>query len=73
MASSVLVSNKLKISYKVGVNSMGKDVYKNQSFNNINVAATDDQLIGFADAIADLLDYNLTTIGKQNDYIITRF
>ena len=71
-ASSVLVENSLAVSYKVGVNSTGKDVFKGQNFKNISVSATDEDLLNLSDAIDEFLDYSVTTIKKEQSYVITR-
>ena len=71
-ASSTLVNLKIKIDYKVGVTSTGKDVFKKQQFSEINGSATDDKFILFADALQTVLAYNTSTIGKNLDYVITR-
>ena len=64
-ASSVLVENSLAVSYKVGVNSYGKDVFKGQNFKNISATATDEDLVTLSDEINELLDYSVTTIKRS--------
>ncbi len=71
-ASSVLVENSLAVSYKVGVNGYGKDVFKGQNFKNISATATDEDLVTLSDEINELLDYSVTTIKKEQSYVITR-
>ena len=71
-ASSVLVGNVLGISYQTGVNSKGEDVFEGQIFKNISATATDDDLVALSDAIGGILDYNITTIKKEQTYVITR-
>ena len=71
-ASSVLVGNVLGISYQTGVISKGEDVFEGQSFKNISATATDDDLVALSDAIGGILDYNITTIKKEQTYVITR-
>ena len=71
-ASSILVDNTLGVSYQTGVDSEGKDVFNGQSFKNISATATDDDLVALSDAIGGILDYNITTIKKEQTYVITR-
>ena len=71
-ASSVLVGNSLGISYQTGVNSKGKDVFGGQSFKNISATATDDELVVLSDAIGGILAYTVSTIKKEQTYVITR-
>lgn len=71
-ASSVLVGNALGLSYQVGVDSKGKDVFKGQSFKNISATATDEDLVALSDAIEGILEYKVSTIKKEQTYIVTR-
>ncbi len=71
-ASSVLVGNALGLSYQIGVDSKGNDVFKGQSFRNISATATDEDLVALSDAIEGILEYRVTTIKKEQTYIVTR-
>ena len=71
-ASSVLVGNALGLSYQVGVDSKGNDVFKGQSFKNISATATDEELVALSDAIEGILEHRVTTIKKEQTYIVTR-
>ena len=71
-ASSVLIGNTLGVSYQIGVDSKGNDVFKGQSFKNISATATDEDLVVLADAIGGILENNITTIKKELVYIVTR-
>ena len=71
-ASSVLVGNSLGVSYKIGVDSKGNDVFKGQSFKNISATATDEDLVALSDAIGTILENTITTIKKEQSYIVTR-
>lgn len=72
MANSILVGNALEIDYLVGVDSKGKDIFNKQAFKNISVDATDDNLVELSDAVEKLMDYNVSTIKKEQSFIITR-
>ena len=71
-ASSVLVGNSIGLSYLVGVDSKGNDVFKGQSFKNISATATDEELVALSDAIGGILEHRVTTIKKEQTYIVTR-
>ena len=71
-ASSVLVGNALGVSYQIGVDSKGNDVFKGQSFKNISATATDEELVALSDAIEGILEYTVSTIKKEQTYIVTR-
>lgn len=72
MASSILVSNNATIKYVIGVNSKGEDVVNSQNFKNVNVALTDDKLVAFSDEVEKLLDYSISTIQKECQFVVTR-
>jgi Protein of unknown function (DUF1659) len=72
MANSVLVQNSVEVKYQIGVDSKGKEVFKKQTFKNISVDATDDNLVELSDAVESLMDYKVSTIQKQQNFIITR-
>lgn len=71
-ASSVLVGNALGLSYQVGVDSKGNDVFKGQRFKNISATATDEDLVALSDAMEGILEYKVSTIKKEQTYIVTR-
>ena len=71
-ASSILVGNTLGVSYKIGVDTKGNDVFKGQSFKNISATATDDELVSLVDAVDEILAYNVSTIKKVQTYVVTR-
>lgn len=71
-ASSVLVGNSLGVTYQTGVDSKGNDVFKGQSFKNISATATDEDLVALSDAIGTILENTITTIKKEQSYIVTR-
>ena len=72
MANSTLLTNSLALSYKVGVDEEGKDVFKTQTLKNISSAATDENLIALADGVGSIIDYSITTILKEQTFAITK-
>ena len=71
-ASSVLVGNSLAVNYQIGVDSKGNDVFKGQNFKNISAQATDEDLVVLAEAIGGILEFDVTSIKKEQTYVITR-
>ena len=71
-ANSVLVGNALGLSYQVGVDSKGNDIFKGQSFKNISATATDEELVELSDAIEGILENRITTIKKVQTYVVSR-
>ncbi|MBD7916071.1 DUF1659 domain-containing protein [Clostridium sp. Sa3CUN1] len=71
-ASSILVNNALGVSYQIGVDSKGNDIFKGQSFKNISTTATDEDLVVLCDAVDEVIAYNISTIKKVQTYVVTR-
>ncbi len=71
-ANSMLVGNALGLSYQVGVDSKGNDIFKGQSFKNISATATDEELVELSDAIEGILENRITTIKKVQTYVVSR-
>ena len=72
MANSVLLTNSLALSYKIGVDEEGKDVFKTQTLKNVSSLATDENLVALADGVSNIVDYPITTILKEQTFAITR-
>ena len=72
MANSVLLINSLALSYKIGVDEEGKDVFKTQTLKNVSSLATDENLVALADGVSNIVDYPITTILKEQTFAITR-
>ncbi|MGN1402225.1 MAG: DUF1659 domain-containing protein [Bacillus sp. (in: firmicutes)] len=66
MANAVLISKQLRLSYQTGLDAEGFPVVKRKSFNNIDVAATSEQMLESAKAIAGLQDLPLLAV-EQTD------
>lgn len=54
------------ISYTVGTDENGKDIIKNQSFNNVKVASTEDDVYSVASLFSPLLQFPILSIEKQD-------
>ena len=61
-----------KSSWRSNWNFKGKDVFNKQSFKNVSVDATDDKLVELSDAVEKLMDYTVSTIKKQQTFMLTR-
>lgn len=72
MASSSLIQNGLTIRYRMGVTSAGADVYGTQTFKNVGTSLTDAKLIEFLDLVDDLMDYSVSTMLKENTFMLSR-
>lgn len=72
MANSMLITNSLSLRYKIGVDEEGKDVFKTQTFKNISSEATDEHLVSLSDEIANVVNFPISTILKEQTYAITK-
>lgn len=72
MATSSLVENSLVVRYQVGVDTKGNEVFKQQNLKNINHEVADDELVALSDGIEKLMDHTVSTIKKNQTYIISR-
>ena len=72
MSSSMLITNSLSLKYKIGVDEENNDLFKTQTLKNISSLATDENLIALADGIANIVDYPISTILKEQTYAITK-
>ena len=72
MATSSLVENSLVVRYQVGVDAKGNEVFKQQNLKNINPGVADDELVALSDGIESLMDHTVSTIKKNQTYMISR-
>jgi Protein of unknown function (DUF1659) len=72
MATSNLIENSLVIRYQVGVDKKGNEVFKQQNLKNINPEVADDELVALSDGIEMLMDHTVSTIKKNQSYMVTR-
>lgn len=72
MASSSLVENSLVVRYQVGVDAKGNEVFKQQNLKKINPGVEDGDLVELSDAIEKLMDHTVSTIKKNQTYMISR-
>ncbi|MFL0247338.1 DUF1659 domain-containing protein [Candidatus Clostridium stratigraminis] len=60
----------MTIKYKDGIDLTGKDVIKAKKFSNIKVTADDQSILDTANALAPLLQYEITDILRSDDNIL---
>lgn len=72
MASSMLTENSLVLRYQTGVTGEGKEVFKQQSFKNISTLATEENLLDLSDLVNEVIDYSVSTIKKEQTFILSR-
>jgi hypothetical protein len=56
----------LIISYTIGTDGDGKDIIKNQSFNNVKVTSTEDDVYSVASLFSPLLQFPVLSVEKQD-------
>lgn len=72
MATSNLIENSLVIRYQIGVDEKGKEVFKQQNLKNINPEVEDGELVALSDGIEKLMEHTVSTIKKNQSYMLTR-
>lgn len=71
-ANSILVQNAMSVNYRTGTDTKGKDVYRKQTFKNLNVDATDDEIISLTEAIQKVFEYTISTIKKEQGFVVVK-
>ncbi|MDV3427767.1 MAG: DUF1659 domain-containing protein [Bacillota bacterium] len=60
------------ISYKTGTDEDGKEIIKNQSFSNVKVTSTEDDVFSAASLFSPLLLYPILSIEKQDREVLSQ-
>ncbi|WP_077619841.1 DUF1659 domain-containing protein [Bacillus sinesaloumensis] len=63
--------SQLRLVFDAGVDEKGKEIFKNKNYNNINPAATADQLYSVAVAIVGLQDLQLYNIERNDSFMLS--
>lgn len=71
MAVQVLIDSQLRLVFDMGMDENGKTIFKNKNYNNVKTAATADQLLQTAQAIASLQTETLALVERNNSNQIT--
>lgn len=71
MANSTIVKSTIALKYVAGQDEKGKEIFKKQSFNKVNITATPEALYNVANAMAALLVSGSADIFKEEESVIT--
>ncbi|UHA61391.1 DUF1659 domain-containing protein [Metabacillus litoralis] len=71
MANQVILDSNLSLIYDMGMDINGKPITKRKSYNNVKTAATPDQLLQVAQAIASLQTETLTLVERSDTHQLT--
>ena len=66
MAQGMLKESQLRLIFEVGVTEQGDPIFKGKNYNNLKREATTDQVHQAAMALAQLCDYPLSSV-ERND------
>mgnify|MGYP001332558694 CR=1 FL=1 len=66
MAQAYIVQSSLRLTFFVGIDQYGKEMFKTRTYSNLNSAATAEQVYQAAQALASLSKDPLHTI-ERND------
>lgn len=70
--SSILVDTAVVVKYKVGVDTKGNEIFKNQKASELNLLATEESLLDLGDIIGSFISYPVTDIRKESVHLLSR-
>lgn len=70
--NSILVDTSMVVSYKVGVDGKGNDIIKNQRANELNLLATDGDLLDLADIVGSFIEHPIAEVTKESVHLLSR-
>jgi hypothetical protein len=70
MATAALVDSSMRLELDGGLDADNKPVVKSKNFANVKTASTPDQLYAVATALADLQEYPLLMIRRNDSFAI---
>ena len=70
--SSVLLDTAMVMKYKIGVDTKGNDVYKTQKAGNLNLLATDENLLNLSDIVENIIEYPISLVTKEETHLLSR-
>lgn len=70
--SSILIDTGMVVSYKIGVDTKGNDIMKNQRANELNLLAKDSDIMDLADIIGGFIEHPITEITKVSVTLLSR-
>ena len=72
MANSVLLDTTMVMKYKIGVDTKGNDVYKTQRASELNLLATDENLLDLSEIVESIIEYPISLVTKQETHLLSR-
>lgn len=70
--NSILVDTAVVVKYKVGVDTKGNEVFRNQRANELNLVATDESLLDLGDIVGSFISYPVTDVTKESVHLLSR-
>lgn len=72
MANSVLLDTTMVMKYKIGVDTKGNDVYKTQRASELNLLATDENLLDLSEIVESIIEYPISLVTKLETHLLSR-
>ena len=70
--SSVLLDTTMVMKYKVGVDTKGNDVYRTQKASDLNLLATDENLLNLSDIFGSVIQYPISLVTKEETHLLSK-
>ncbi|MGL5354729.1 MAG: DUF1659 domain-containing protein [Clostridium sp.] len=70
--NSILVDTAVVVKYKVGVDSKGNEIFRNQKASDLNLLATDETLMELGDIVGSFISYPTTDVTKETVHLLSR-
>ncbi|MGL5085930.1 MAG: DUF1659 domain-containing protein [Clostridium sp.] len=70
--NTILVDTAVVVKYKVGVDTKGNEIFKNQRASELNLLATDENLLGLGEVVGSFLSYPVTDVTKESVHLLSR-
>ncbi|MBB6625083.1 DUF1659 domain-containing protein [Clostridium gasigenes] len=70
--NSVLVDTAVVVKYKVGVDTKGNEIFKNQRANDLNLLDTEETLMDLGDIIGSFISYPISQVTKETVTLLSR-
>ena len=72
VVSSVLLDTTMVMKYKVGVDTKGNDIHRTQKASDLNLLATDENLLNLSDIVGSIIDYPIALVTKEEIHMLSR-
>lgn len=70
--NSILLDTTMAIKYKVGVDTKGNDVYRTQKASDLNLLATDENLLDLSDIVGSIIEHPISLVTKEETHLLSR-